>query len=202
MSSQPTASAADPWRLAFRIEQGAEGERLARAMRDHALATVGAAPGCLASISGPVGAMAAGNVARWLWSLTAAAGLERPARALWGRQAGHPPADGAPIVAPELAARELARQVLDFASERSATSSAPSVAAPHVFPPDAEALGRWLASAIEGAGLAEAARALWEQEPTEAMRPSTMSGGRLLADLAREVSASPFVSAPPPPPYV
>jgi hypothetical protein len=195
--SRPQQSSAAAWTQALRTEQGAAGERLARAIRDHDLVAVGASPGCLSAIAGPIGKSdprQVDEVALWLWGLLGAASLQEPARRLWGRQTGWFRASGdAPrLYAPELAAREIARQTLDFAvaaadSDIPPFSGSPvSAAAP---PPEAEAIGRWLAGAIEGGGLSETARALWEHPD----RPPVLNvvrrrGGGLATEYARELS--------------
>jgi hypothetical protein len=205
----PHQSAAAAWTQALRTEQGASGERLARAMRDHDLASIGAPPGCLALISGSAShsdPRRAGEVALWLWGLLADAGLQEPARRLWGLQTGRfKPSAGLPrLYAPELASREIARLTLDVAVSLADSEKQPRLSerAPEAAPPaEAEAVGTWLASAIEGVGLSETARALWEH-PDRAPVPAELlrrSGGALI-EYRRELSRRSEDPPSPPPP--
>lgn len=169
MASAQPQSSTSPWVLAHRVEQAARGEACARALRDADLVAVGAPPGGIALVGGTAQATrthGAAEVALWLTASVASAGLLQPALSLYDAQRRGSRRVGAHTLhAPELAARELARQALDFATSRVlAGSSTQDVGG--AVPLDesaAIALGWWLASVIEGAGLSTVARGLFEE---------------------------------------
>jgi hypothetical protein len=120
MASAQPQSSTSPWVLAHRVEQAARGEACARALRDADLIAVGAPPGGIALVGGTAQAArtnGAAEVALWLAAITEAAGLLEPARALYfAQRRGNRRVGAHTLHAPELAARELARQALDYAT--------------------------------------------------------------------------------------
>lgn len=151
-----------------RLEVSARGEFLARASRDADLQEIGAAPETLALIGGAsvrTPADAAG-VALWLWVEAEHAGLNRAASILYNAivHSRYPaPRDGEAsrwhYPARTRAGIALSRQLLSAALDAASTEVPRSaVSAP---PPLAAALGEWWASMLEGAGLSEAAAALY-----------------------------------------
>lgn len=161
MGSTPSPTVS-PFTLGLRAERAAQGEDVARELRDASLAAAGGIPDAVALIGGPsVRQDGWEPTARWLAALATASGLLPVVAALnlgrTGRQQ---------ILAPALAARALARQLLDRAS--AAVEELPFPVSDtnrqNALNGDAVAVGRWLAGAIEAAGLSAEFRALLDAQ--------------------------------------
>lgn len=209
MASAQPQSSTSPWVLAHRVEQAARGEACARALRDADLVAVGAPPGGIALVGGTAMATrtnGAAEVAMWLANNADAAGLLQPALALCVAQRRGSRRVGTHVLhTPELAAREVARQVLDFATSQVLAGSIAKAARPALALDESAAigLGWWLASVIEGAGLSSVARSLFEDRRQTEASCQSLDPRAIPAAVAAAVednSTHPPDSAPPSPP--
>lgn len=157
MGSTPSPTVS-PFTLGLRAERAAQGEDVARELRDASLAAAGGIPDALALIAGP-SVMQDGwePTALWLADLATASGLLPVLASLNVGRTGRQQ-----ILAPALASRALARQLLDRAAAFATLPPFPVIPKGRHLAQNAEALaaGRSLAGAIEGAALSQEFRAL------------------------------------------
>lgn len=164
----PPQSSVDPHIQAHRAEKALRGAALARQFRDSDLAAVGLPPGAIAAIA-PNTVDRDGSSTRItavaLYALAASAGFYEAVERLFlamneptqSGQRGHV------FRAPYLARAELARRVLDFATNETTKPARVAAVLTALRPHQqqrAHLLGLWLAEGLEDSGLVNAAREL------------------------------------------
>jgi hypothetical protein len=179
-----------PWIQAQRLEQAERGAAVSRSLRDADLVEAGGTPECLVLIGGSAALTQSGaaSVCRWLWDIINRARLVRVASALFKAvyrvTAPSPEAHGYP--ARTRASLAFARQLLDAADEQSDGPLDHKPLSDHAC-----AISVWLASAIEGAGLSEVARALYARrlESDAGWRETAVEPARVSAAIVATAQA-------------